>query len=279
MEYKKITVKITPYSETVSDIMIAQFGEFGFESFEETSDGFNGYIPSDKFDKTDIENVSTFVDDTKFTWSEEIIPDQNWNKVWEENFFKPIIIDNSCLIRSPFHTKDVETKYEIIINPQMSFGTGHHATTCSMIRFILETNIVDKTVLDMGYGTGILGIMASKCGAKKVVGIDIDEWCYNNSLENIELNDIKNMSVEVGEATSLAGRESYDIILANINRNILLADMDKYVDVLNCGGTLIMSGFYECDTNLIIEHATKLGLTEESMKVENEWTAIKFTKK
>ena len=278
MEYKKITVTLNPYNETASEVMMAQMGDLGFESFCEIEEGFEGYIPSKKFESQMMDSVETYVDGVTFAWSEEVVPDQDWNAEWEKNYFTPIVVDDKCLIRSTFHEKSVDVEYEIIINPQMSFGTGHHETTCMMMRFILENDMKDKEILDMGCGTGILGILTSMCGARKVMGIDIDEWCYNNTLDNMKLNDITNMSVVVGGAEALTADMSYDVVLANINRNILLDDMSKYVSVLKAGGKLIMSGFYQSDKTYIEQKAAELGLRKDSEKEQNNWTALSFVK-
>lgn len=277
MQYTKITVTLTPYNETASELMVAQMGDLGFDTFADTDNGFEAYIPSKNFSPELMESLSTYVEGVAFSWSQETIEDQNWNKVWEENYFKPIVIGNRCLIRSTFHPKETEAEYEIIINPQMAFGTGHHETTSLMMQFLLDTDLAGQTVLDMGCGTGILGIMASMRGAKQITGIDIDEWCYNNSMENLQLNGITNMSVAVGDANALPQEPAFDTILANINRNILLADMDKYTRCLRSGGTLIMSGFYSEDCPLIQARAEQLGYSLADTKQENNWCSMKFT--
>lgn len=280
MEYKKIIVELIPYNEMVAEVMMAQMGEYGFESFCETEMGFEGYVPSKVFDAECMKNVDTLVENVTFTWSEEVVPDQDWNKEWEENFFKPIVVDDRCLVRSSFHEREVDTEYEIIINPQMAFGTGHHETTCLMIRFILEQNFAGCNVLDMGCGTGILGILTSMKGAERVLGVDIDDWCYNNTKDNLVLNNITNMEARVGDASILGNcGMTFDTILANINRNILLVDMDKYVNVLKENGKLVMSGFYQEDKAIIADKANQLGLVKLSEKVENNWTAMLFVKK
>lgn len=279
MEYKKVAIILSPYNETSAELMIAQMGEFGFDTFCENENGFEAYIPSELFDKNQLTKLEPMIDGVSFSWEIETIADQNWNKTWEDNYFTPIIVDDRCLIRSTSHEKTINAEYEILINPEMSFGSGHHETTCHMIRFILNNDFNGKDVLDMGCGTGILGILAAKKGAKNVRGIDIDEWCYKNSMENIRLNNISNMSVAVGTAHNLETESNtYDIILANINRNILLNDMHNYVNVLRPNGLLAMSGFYEQDIQMIKDCAISLRLTFIDSKIENNWTMLSFVK-
>ncbi len=275
MDYKKITVTLSPFSRDAADVMIAILGEKGFDSFVETDLGFEGYIIANQYDSAMMDSVELPFEGVGFCYEEELIPDQNWNKVWEENYFQPIIIGDECQVRSPFHQIAENVKYQILIEPKMSFGTGHHETTSMVLEFILKLDVTGKKVLDMGCGTGILGILASMRGAKSVKGIDIDQWCYDNSVENIALNNVPNMVVEVGDA-SLLGAEKYDVILANINRNILLADMHHYVSVLEPGGVLIMSGFYLDDLPMIDEMAKKLNLSKISIKNNNNWAAIAY---
>lgn len=278
MNYTKITIQLTPYDQTAADILTAQMGEIGFDSFVEIENGFEAYVPTDVFDESQMATLDPMIEGVGVRYEREEVPDQDWNEEWEKNYFSPVVIADKCLIRSPFHERTIDAEYEIIINPRMAFGTGHHETTSLMIRTILETNMVGKDVLDMGCGTGILSIMASMRGAAKVTGIDIDEWCYTNSLENLDLNNIANVSVSVGDATKLPQRETFDVVLANINRNILLRDMEHYVRALRKDGTLIMSGFYEEDVRLLRDKATELGLTMVGQKDDNEWNALKFEK-
>ncbi len=275
MEYQKVTVVLHPFIQEASDIMMAMLGDLGFESFVETEDGFEGYIPAKLYRSEMLKDVELPIEGIRFSHSAELIPDQNWNKVWEENYFKPILIGEECLVRSPFHEPVPGVKYEILIEPKMSFGTGHHETTSMVIELILKLDVTGKRVLDMGCGTGILGILAAMRGAQSVTGIDIDEWCYQNSLENIEKNNIGNMNVAMGDASTL-GKEHFDVVLANINRNILLNDMPQYVAVLNPGGVLMMSGFYSDDLPLIDEMAKKLNLSKITSKINNNWVAVAY---
>ena len=275
MEYQKVTVVLQPFVQEAADIMMAMLGDMGFESFVETDNGFEGYIPVPLYQPGMLNGVELPFEGVAFTFTDELIPDQNWNKVWEENYFKPIVIGEECLVRSPFHEGVPGVKYEILIEPKMSFGTGHHETTSLMVEFILKLDVAGKRVLDMGCGTGILGILAAMRGAQSVKGIDIDQWCYENTLENIDKNNIANMTVAVGDASAL-GDEHYDVILANINRNILLNDMHHYTEVLNPGGVLIMSGFYSEDLPMIDEMAKKLNLSKITSKINNNWVAVAY---
>lgn len=278
MSYTKVTVDITPYTIEASDILIALFGDAGFESFEENTTGFDGYIKSNLFNTKLVDNIVIPINGISFKYSTEEIPDQNWNEEWEQNYFQPIIIGNQCVVRGPFHPEFPETPYQITINPKMAFGTGHHETTGLMIRHILEADVKNLRVLDMGCGTGILGILASMRGAEEVVAIDIDQWSYDNTIENCQLNLINNMHAECGDAKLLKMHNTFDCILANINRNILLDDIQEYSIVLKQNGMLFLSGFYSEDLELINREANKYHLRYLSHKEENNWVAVSYIK-
>lgn len=256
------------------DILIAELGEAGFESFVELEDGLNAYIQKTDWNEYILDNIQ-ILNSKEFEISytfEEIAP-TNWNETWESNF-NPIIVDDVCSVRAPFHEKP-NTLYDIVIEPKMSFGTGHHETTKMMIRHILKNDFTNKSVLDMGCGTGILAILAEMKGAKSVDAIDNDNWCYLNSLENVGRNGCKHITVLEGDAKLLKNR-SYDIIIANINRNILLNDINAYASCLNKKGILFLSGFYKDDIQSIEEECRKYQLVlDESIK-ENHWVALKF---
>jgi ribosomal protein L11 methyltransferase len=278
MDYYKITINITPFEEWLRDVLAAQLGEIGFDSFLETEAGLEAFIPATNFKEADLEFVlSSFQYDFTFSTEKELIKSQNWNEIWEKNYFKPLVINNECVIRAPFHTDFPKAKYEIIIEPNMAFGTGNHETTSMMVETILENNIENKTVLDMGCGTGILGILASMKGAKKVTAIDIDEWSFKGANENVALNNIGNMTVKQGDA-ELLGKEKFDIILANIHKNVLLSDMPVYYEVLKTGGLLVMSGFYTEDIQDIKSKAENLKLKDSRFKTKNNWVAYAFKK-
>ena len=278
MDYYKITIEITPFEEWLRDVLVAQLGEIGFDSFVETDSGTEAFIQVNNFIETDLEFVlDSFQDDFSFSTKKELIKSRNWNEEWEKNYFKPLVINNECVIRAPFHTDFPKAKFEIIIEPNMAFGTGNHETTSMMVETILENNMEQKNVLDMGCGTGILGILASMKGAKNVTAIDIDEWSFNGSNENAALNNIHKITVKQGDA-SLLGNEKFDIILANIHKNVLLNDMAAYCNVLNSNGLLVMSGFYTEDIHDIKSKAESLGLNDNGFKTKNNWVAYSFKK-
>ncbi len=258
---------------------MAQLGELGYESFVETDDGFEAYIPQSAYVAEALESLEPMIEGIGYTYVAEEVPDRDWNEEWEKNYFQPIIIDDKCLVRSTFHSVEGSYPYEIIINPKMSFGTGHHATTCLMMRGLLAKNLSGKCVLDMGCGTGILGILACKRGAAVVEGIDIDQWCLENATENAALNDAQSMKIDVGDARLLEKRTArYDLILANINRNILLSDMEAYATALRDGGELMMSGFYTADAPLITEKALQIGLEPTEQREQDDWMELTFFK-
>lgn len=273
MNYIEYIFKVEP-TQLGSEILIAELGYAGFESFVETEEGVKAYIQKGDWNQ-DILNDINILDSTEFKieYKYSEIEQVNWNLEWEKNF-DPIEVDNKCTVRAPFHPKR-NFEYEIVIEPKMSFGTGHHETTFMMLQFILENDFKNKTVLDMGCGTAVLAILAEMRGATKIDAIDIDEWCFENSIENIDRNSCKNISVRLGDASILSGKK-YDMIIANINRNILLNDMEVYQKCLNQGGYLFLSGFYEEDLSLITECCNNLGLDFVENKEKNRWVAAKF---
>ena len=279
MNYKKTTINITPFQEWLRDVLTAQLGEIGFDSFVETTTGFEAFIPAPDFNPDNLSSVlNEFSNDFNFDIKTETIKDQNWNEEWEKNYFKPLVIGSECVIRAPFHTNFPTAKYEIIIEPNMAFGTGNHETTELIIESILENSFEGKTILDMGCGTGILGILASMKGAAHITAIDIDEWSYKGTIENAKLNNIKNIDIKLGDA-NLLGAQKYDLIFANIHKNILLNDMETYVKNLLPGGILIMSGFYTEDIPVIKTKAESLGLTDIGYQSKNNWVAHTFQEK
>jgi ribosomal protein L11 methyltransferase len=265
--------KVEP-KELGSEILVAELGEKPFESFIETEFGVTAYIQKALWTEDVLEDIFILTS-PEFTVSYTIeeIEQVNWNEEWEKNF-EAIDVDGICHVRAPFHEK-TDAQYDIVIEPKMSFGTGHHETTHMMIQHLLETDVTGKKTLDMGCGTAILAILAEMKGAQPIDAIDIDNWCYLNSIENAERNNCKHITVYEGDAALLAGR-NYDVIIANINRNILLEDMQQYVDCLNPGGTLFLSGFYEEDIPVIDASCTEKGLTYVKKHQKNNWVALKY---
>lgn len=265
--------KVSPL-QPGTEILIAELGYAGFESFVETEGGVSAYIQKEEWNEGILEDIDILKSEEfkiEYTFSE--IEQVNWNEEWEKNF-DPIEVNGKCTVRAPFHPER-NFEYEIVIEPKMSFGTGHHETTFMMLQFVLENDFQNKTVLDMGCGTAVLAILAEMRGASKLDAIDIDEWCFENSLENIQRNNCKNTSVYLGDASLLDGKK-YDVIIANINRNILLNDMEVYRKSLNENGELYLSGFYVEDLPIITETCNKLGLTFVENKERNRWVAAKF---
>lgn len=257
-----------------TEILIAQLGYAGFESFVETEEGVTAYIQKDEWNATILDNIQILnSDEFEISYTFEDIEPTNWNEEWEKNF-NPIIVDDLCSVRAPFHDKP-DTEYDIIIEPKMSFGTGHHETTHMMIQHILKNDFKDKSVLDMGCGTGVLAILAEMKGANTIDAIDYDNWCYLNSLENVERNNCNYITVIEGDASLLIDQQ-YDIIIANINRNILLNDMATYVKCLKNKGILFLSGFYSDDVPIIEKECNKQGLNFVESLEKNNWVALKF---
>lgn len=276
MNYIELNVKNQSNSE-LNDVLIAELGEIGFESFAESEEGFLAYIREDLFDTDLIGNLQIIeLNPDCFSYTYQLVEDQNWNAVWESNY-EAVVIANRCGIRAPFHPENKDVEYDLVIEPKMSFGTAHHETTSNMIEFLLEEDLKNKTVLDMGCGTSVLAILAAKRGGINIYAIDNDEWAYENSLENIERNQVPEIKVLLGDAALLHDM-SFDVIIANINRNILLNDIKHYVNVLNDNGVLLMSGFYEQDIPAIKEETEKYNLHFDRYKLKNNWVAIRFTK-
>ena len=281
MKYFEVTFTILPYSETASDVLSALTAEIGFESFVECEGGMQAYVQQSLFDEAALKAIlSDFpMPDTQITYTITEPEDKNWNEEWEKNFFQPIVIEGRCVIHSTFHKDYPKAEYDLVINPQMAFGTGHHETTSSILGALLEADLKGKSVLDMGCGTSILAILASMRGADRVTAIDIDDWCVNNSRDNIALNHLNNITVELGDASLLKGREPFDVVIANINRNILLNDMHAYVDCMHSGSEIYMSGFYVEDIDAIRQCGENLGLEFVGYREKNRWAAVKLIKK
>ncbi|MFN8164827.1 MAG: 50S ribosomal protein L11 methyltransferase [Bacteroidia bacterium] len=274
MNYIEVSFK---NPKELNDVIIAYAGENGFEMFEESESGLNAYIPEKIFSEAVLqEMLSSVPDNENISYSFTLIEDRNWNKEWESNF-SPVLIDKDVYIRAPFHEHLDGFKHEIIIEPKMSFGTGHHETTELMIRLMLDLDFKNKTVLDMGCGSGILAILAYQKGAMQITAVDFDDWAYENCLENCARNHASSIIVAQGNV-SIIKMMNFDIILANINRNVLLADSAEYVNSLRAGGLLLQSGFLHEDENLLLGHAQSLGLNHLKTIRKERWSAMAFTK-
>ncbi len=274
--YIEYDFKVNPF-QPGTEILIAELGYAGFESFVENENGVQAYIQKNEWHKDVLEGIHILSSsEFEIEYVSKEIAQVNWNEEWEKNF-NPIEVNDVCAVRAPFH-EPYNVPYEIVIEPKMSFGTGHHETTFMILQFILENEFEGKTVLDMGCGTAVLAILAEKRGAAALDAIDIDEWCVENSAENIERNNCSRISVALGDASVIPSEEKYETIIANINRNILLNDMPVYVNSLKKGGELYLSGFYKEDLPLIIEACTKLNLSFVHNKERNNWIAAKFSK-
>ena len=278
MKYLEFTFRTIPCTETANDVLSAVLGEVGFESFVAQPDGIAAYIQKQLFNEDSLkEALADFpLPDTQIEYSCQEAEDKDWNEEWEKNFFQPIIIDDRCVIHSTFHRDVPKAKYDIVINPQMAFGTGHHETTSLIIGELLDSNLQGKSLLDMGCGTSILAILARMRGAGPCTAIDIDEWCVRNSLENIELNHVDSITVFQGDASSLTDKGPFDVVIANINRNILLNDMKHYVSRMHPDSELYMSGFYVDDIPVIQAEAERNGLHFVHHKEKNRWAAVKL---
>lgn len=283
MKYLQFSFNLSPSSNDLQDVLCAVLGEAGFDSFEPAEDGqapLQAYIKADAYDAETLKDcLEAFpVPDVQISHKHREAEERDWNAVWEQNYFQPLVVDGICAVAGTMHKNVPEAKYRIIIDPRMSFGTGHHATTSQMLSELLQTNVEGKTVLDMGCGTGILAILAEMRGAKSVLAIDNDEWCVSNTQDNIALNHAENIKVQLGDANALKGSAPFDLILANINRNILLADMSVYAGVMKRGALLFTSGYYTDDLPALQACAEKNGLRFLRTREEDRWACSVFEK-
>lgn len=260
-----------------NEILMAELGQIGYESFVETDEGLSAYITETDFDLAQLQQV---VDDyqhlTPITVAYEQLETKNWNEEWERNY-QPIEVAGQIRVRASYHAPDPAFRYDIVIDPKMSFGTGHHETTTLVMEQQLSLDHHDKSVLDVGSGTGILAILAEMLGATQLTAFDIEEWAYLNAVENAGLNGCEHITVFQGTIEDCPAGQ-YDIVLANINRNILLREIPIYVQFLKPGGTLMVSGFYEFDINDIIQKAAEVDLKLIAQKTLNQWAVLRFEK-
>ncbi len=277
-DYIALRVDANPCSEAVTDLVAAFLSEIGYESFSPDERGVTAYIQEHLYSKEAVEEALTdFPIATQFDLSSEYIKGQDWNEEWEKHYFQPIIVDDMCVVHSSFHKDVPEAKYDIVIDPKMAFGTGHHATTCNMMRFILASDMEGKSVIDMGTGTGILAILCKMKGAGEVAGIEIDPFAWENAVENTRLNNTE-IKMLCGDAGKLQKLDPADFFLANINRNVITSDIAAYSTALKPEGTMLLSGFYRSDIPIVEKAAKQHGLHLMEVKEQDDWVAISLTK-
>ncbi|GGE47804.1 ribosomal protein L11 methyltransferase [Pedobacter psychrotolerans] len=279
MQYIKAIFKFNSIEEFQQDLLISDLADLGFDTFEDSEGGFTAFVIKDNFNEQELKDLlSSYADDFSSTYIIEEVADENWNAEWEKNF-SPLIIDDVCYVRATFHEPKPSYPYEVIIDPKMAFGTGHHQTTTMMMQYILSADLLDKNILDMGCGTGILAILAGKLGAKSLMAIDYDDICYESTIENATLNNVINLKALCGSKEVIPDEE-YDVIFANINRNILLDQIHRYAEVLKAEGKIFFSGFYlEPDLSMITAECAKYGIKYLDHKQNGDWVAAQFEKK
>jgi ribosomal protein L11 methyltransferase len=276
MEYTEVDIKLNPVVP-FADILVAKLNEIEFESYNEYENGVKAYVQTHLFNETAVkEIISEVVELCELTFTINKVKQENWNKKWESNF-EPVYINDRCVIRAHFHADFPDVEQEIIITPKMSFGTGHHETTSLVMNEMFGIDFKDKSVLDMGSGTGVLAILAAKLGANSLIGIDFDEWAFENAEENAQLNSVDNIDFIHGDAGAIRD-ETFDIILANINRNIILQDIATYVGAMNEKSEILFSGFLKEDIPLILEKSEQLGLELVVSKHKNKWQMLHLKK-
>ena len=278
-DYMQVRLEVEPCSEVATDVLAAMLGEIGYESFVPDETGVTAFVPQGTYDEAQLETVlGQFpLEGVKVTRQTTFVPGQDWNEEWEKHYFKPIVVGDECVIHSTFHKDVPQARYDVLIDPKMAFGTGHHETTTLMLQAILATDFTGRSVLDMGCGTAVLAILAGMKGASAVVAVDIDEFATENAQENVRLNRVPDIEVRLGGIEVLK-QETFDFIFANINRNILLADMHAYVERMKSGSRLFMSGFYVEDIPAIRSEAERLGLRFAGHAEKNRWARVECVK-
>ena len=278
-DYFKIRFELKPCTETETDVLAALLCDVGFESFEPDAGGVSAYIKKELYDAAAVNSaVASYPFSSSIAVTKELIEGQDWNHEWEKQYFEPIVFEGKCVVHSSFHKDYPKAEYDIVIDPKMAFGTGHHETTSLMIRRILSLDMVGKRVLDMGTGTGILAILSAMCGAGVVVGVEIDPFAYANAKDNIELNKKSDIDIRLGGVETVTENDYFDYLFANINRNIILSDIGKYAESLRKEGVMLLSGFYLCDVDIIMDEAEKHGLQKHSVISEKDWANILLVK-
>lgn len=280
-DYRLVRIDLSPCSETGTDVLAYLLAEAGFESFVADEKGLSAYIPANDYNPLRVNDaLAQYPFAAALEISTELIEGEDWNAEWEKNYFQPIVIGNSLVVRSSFHTDAPKADLEIVIDPKMAFGTGHHATTSQVAEALLSLDLEGKTVIDMGTGTGILAILSALRGANNVYAIELDEFAHANAVENVSANNVSDkVSLFHGDAARLKECPECNVLVANINRNVILEDIPRYAKAMKKESKMILSGFYEQDIPVILEKADKLGLKEEHRTVRNEWACVVLTKK
>ena len=277
--YYKVRFDLNPCTETETDVLAALLCDAGFESFEPDCKGVSAYIRQELYEPSAVNDaIAAYPFSSSIKVTEELIEWQDWNSEWEKHYFKPIVFEDMCVVHSSFHTDYPKAEYDIVIDPKMAFGTGHHETTSLMIRRILSADMRGKNVLDMGTGTGILAILSAMRGAGNVVGVEIDPPAYENAKENVAVNGEERIDIRLGGVDAVKEVGYFDYVLANINRNIILADIGSYAKALKSGGTMLLSGFYIHDVDMIVEAAGKYGLQKLSVLSQKDWANLMLIK-
>lgn len=279
-DYTEVRIEFSPCSETITDTAAALLADAGFESFVPDEKGLTAYIPKPSYNLALRDCLEALPwTDISFSWSATEIEGQDWNHEWEKNYFKPIIVGDRCVIHSSFHTDIPVCEYDIVIDPKMAFGTGHHSTTSLILNRLLQMDMSGKKVIDMGTGTGILSILAAMRGASEVTGVEIDEPAWENAVDNCRLNGVENIVMIHGDASSLAAIPyKADVFLANINRNVITHDIASYCASMAVGATMLLSGFYEQDVKIIRDAAEATGLSYIGYTTMNDWACVELRK-
>lgn len=279
-DYYQVRFDLEPCCEDACDLLAGMLAENAYESFVSDETGMTAYVRKEDYTADAVDAVlADFPFDCKIKVSSELIEGRDWNAEWEKNYFQPIVIGDRVVVHSSFHTDIPAAQYDIVIDPKMAFGTGHHSTTSQILTALIDSDISGKSVIDMGTGTGILAILAAMRGAKPVTGIELDGFAYENAVENVALNGHAEITVIHGDASALADVDAADVFIANINRNVILNDMAAYAAKLKKGGSMLLSGFYEGDdADMIIAEGRKNGLEFSSATSDNRWAFIKLIK-
>lgn len=278
-DYREVRIDMRPCTEDATDLMAGLLAEIGYESFVPDADGLTAYVPDASFDRNALDEcIQSMPIKVESAVRDTFVEGRDWNAEWEQNYFKPIVVERRVAIHSSFHTDIPEAEHHIVIDPKMAFGTGHHATTSQVIKAMLTLDLRGARVIDMGTGTGILAILAAMLGATDVTGIEIDEFAYVNAVENIALNGHPEIKLVHGDAAALEGLQPADLFIANINRNIITADISRYAKALKPGATMLLSGFYVEDIPMIMAAAQPFGLRETGYTDLERWVCLRLTK-